>query len=235
MVAPESAGESMHTFPDPSAVDFEHVCLSTEEPEATQPNFMPAAVAAELHQAAARLDRRLAIFDRSYLKVRVTRQSAPVQQYWLKLAFLDPRPARVVSRAWWRITGAAALLSGILVLWQPGPSPAAAWIAASAAIAATLLSLAVALRRSCDRLVYYTRHGRVPVLELLRHEPDRRRFGRFLAMLDQAIHRASADLPGERARLLRDEMHEHRRLLEQGVLQPREFDEARARILRAHG
>jgi hypothetical protein len=38
-----------------------------------------------------------------------------------------------------------------------------------------------------------------------------------------------------RSRVLRDEMKEHRRLLEAGVLQPQDFEAAKGRILRAHG
>jgi hypothetical protein len=50
-----------------------------------------------------------------------------------------------------------------------------------------------------------------------------------------AIRQAQLDGPPVQAHYLRDEMREHRRLLEQGVMQPEKFELAKVLILRAHG
>lgn len=228
----------MHAFPDPLAIDYEHVCLSTDEPEEPQPNFKPTAVAQVLEQTTPRRARRLTIFDRSFLGVQTGTPSAPQQQYWLRLAFLDPRPSRMVSRTWWVVSGALALLSAVLLMlaWHQGVNPQpGSVIAVAASILATVLSVIIALRRSVDRLVFLTRYGRVPVLELDRRRPDRRSVQRFVAALEQTIRRSAAERPGPRTQRLRDEMREHRRLFEAGVLGQVDFEEAKARILRAHG
>jgi hypothetical protein len=53
--------------------------------------------------------------------------------------------------------------------------------------------------------------------------------------LECAIRRAVSEYPAPRTILLRDEMREHRRLFEEGVVSLRDFEEAKARILQAHG
>jgi hypothetical protein len=228
----------MHAYPPPSAVDYEHISLSTEDPEECLPNFMPSAVALRLEQLARRQRRQFAIFDRCYLDVRIDTPPDAARRYWLNLAYVDPSPGRVVSRGWWRASGAAAgLCLGLLVIaWLSGAAAAHAWAPPLAAtVAALLLSLGLALQRSGDRLVYVSRHGRVPVVELLRRAPNRGQVEKFRAALEDAIRQAAAGRRVERARWLRDELREHRRLLEHGALQGPDFEQAKARILRAHG
>jgi hypothetical protein len=236
LAATPADGEPMHTYPASSAIDYEHVCLAVDEPDEPLPNFMPTAVMAELDQSTPRLVRRLAIFDRSYLSVQFGQPTAAPRKHWLKLAFLDPRPVRVIDRRWWGLTGALALPSALLLAlaWQSGARPVAPWAMAGASIA-TLFSLVFALHRSCDRLEFLTRHGRVPVLTLARRRPDRQSARRFTATLEETIRRSAADRALPRAQQLRDEMREHRRLFEAGVLGPEDFEAAKARILRAHG
>lgn len=218
----------MHPYPAPLAIDYEHICLTSEEPDEPVPAMARGAISAELAQSRGRVGSRFAIFNRSYLGVRTASASARAQEYCLKLAFLDPVPARPAGSPWWSVAAALALLSSGLVL--------GGWVPASyAALAAALLSLGLAVHRSFDRLIFYTRHGRVPVLQLLHHRPDRRQVKAFVGALQSAIREAAAEHSGVRSRLLRDEMKEHRRLLEAGVLQPQDFEAAQGRILRAHG
>jgi hypothetical protein len=228
----------MHAFPDPSAADYEHVCLASEEAEEPAPGFPAGAVVAELEQSAGGLARQLTIFERNRLGVRIRRPSGRLEQYWLNLAFLDPRPVRAASREWWVAGG---LLAGIglvqlllarysLVSWS------LEWLAVACALLASgAFALAVAARRRFGRLVFRTRHGRVPILELAHGASDRRRLAGFVALLQASIRAAANRRETGRTELLRNEMHEHRRLLEAGVLQAGEFEQARARILRAHG
>jgi hypothetical protein len=228
----------MHAYPETSAVDFEHVCLSSVEADDPQPNFMPSAVIEALDQSSSREERSLVIFDRAYLGVRISKRSAPPQKYWLRMAFLDPSPVKRASRAWWSVACALALGSAFMLIlsWHSGMWPSTFWTAGVfAMVVAAVSSLGFAWHRSRDRLVFYTRHGRVPVAELVRHRPDRRTSGRFLAALEQAIQRAADEHRGPRAQLLREEMREHRRLRDDGVLAPEEFEAAKARILQAHG
>lgn len=218
----------MLPYPAPLAIDYEHVCLTTEEPDEPVPAMARSAISAELAESRGRIKRRFVIYNRSYLGVRMSGGSSCTQEYSLKLVFLDPTPSRPTGSPWWGVAAALALLSSGLVL--------GGWVITSyAALAASLLSLGLAVCRSFDRLIFCTRHGRVPVVQLLRRPTDRRHVKAFVAALQCAIREAATERSWDRSRLLRDEMKEHRRLLEAGVLQSRDFEAAKARILRAHG
>jgi hypothetical protein len=236
LAATPADGENMTNYPASSAIDYEHVCLSVEEPEEVRPNFMPGAVMVELDQSTPRLVRRLAIFDRTFLSVQTGRRGATPQKHWLNLVFLDPRPVRVLDRRWWGVCGAFALLSSALLAlaWHADADQGAYWAMAVASVAALLFSIGIALRRSCDRLQFHTRHGRVPALTLYRLRPDRQCARRFAATLEETIRRSAANRATPRAQQLREEMREHRRLFEAGVLGTEDFEAAKARILRAH-
>lgn len=185
----------MQPYPAPLATDYEHICLTSDEPEEVVPPVPRGATVAKLVQGGGRIEQCFAIIERGYLSVRSTSRASETREYWVNLAFLDPTPARPAG----------------FLLWS------------------------LAARLACGRLVFCTRHGRVPVLRLMRREPDRGQVKSFLAALEEAVHRAAAARPGSHGRLLRDEMKEHRRLLEAGVLQPHDFEAAKARILHAHG
>lgn len=228
----------MHPQPAALAIDYEHVCLSTDEPEVGVPSMAGADIVAQLAQTDGTHDQRLAILDNAYLNVLAARGAGPARRYFLRLAFLDPSPSRPANRLAWRITAVLAAISLALGLkaWIAGPTIPAGWtIATLAAVGATLLALRIAMRRSMAALVFHTRHGRVPVLRLMRNFPDRPRAEAFAAALTQAIRRAGETQPAPRAHRLRDEMREHRRLLEAGIVAAADFEAAKARILRAHG
>jgi hypothetical protein len=229
--------KTMQAYPEPSAIEYEHVCLYAVEPDEPLPSFMPSAVSAKLDQSTPRFERRLVIFDGSYLGVHSASRATPPHKYWLRMAFLDPRPVSPASPAWWRISCALALGGAVmLTAGMAGIEPARTWTAGGLALCAAGIASAVfAWRRARDRLVFYTRHGRAPVAQLLRNRPDRRSAGEFLAMLQRAIECAAAERDGPRAQFLRDEMREHRRLLDEGVLPREEYEAAQARILGAHG
>jgi hypothetical protein len=227
----------MQPFPDLSAADFEHICLSSDEPEDFAPAPRDAMVTAVLEQATGDC-RRVLFLEGDSLGVRIEGGRSDGDESRLELAFLNPRPARPVSRLWWGATFTLALLGAAMELVSRVPVMAsqAPWtIIVPAVLACAVLSLGMALHRSFDRLVYYTRHGRIPVLHLSRRRPDPRRVKQFVNALGHAIRRASARRVGPVGHYLRDEMKEHRRLLEQGVCDARDFEAAKARILRAHG
>lgn len=228
----------MHPFPDVSAEDFEHICLSSDEPEEFEPAPGAATVSAVLEQAAPGGCRRVLFLEGDSLGMRIEGGRSDGCESRVELAFLDPRPVRPVSQAWWAAALTVTLLSAAAVLASRLPVLAsmAHWtVIIPLALACTAFCLGMALHRSFDRLVYRTRHGRIPVLQLCRRRPDSRRVAAFVDSLGHAIRRAAARRAGPRAHYLRDEMKEHRRLLEQGVCDARDFELAKARILRAHG
>lgn len=216
-----------------SAVQHEHIFLTSDDLEDVEPGT----INAELEQSQGSVHTRLLIFNGTYLGVR-TSTSGATRDYWLNLAFLDPVGVRQVSRLWPAMAGVtAALAACVLVAYFGAAAPPLAWPAAvvAMALAVVLLTLVRSLYRSSLTLVYRTRHGRMPVLQVFRHKPDRPRLTKFINGMTQAVEEALAERPASRSQYLRDEMREHRRLLAQGVLTAQQFEVAKTLILRQHG
>lgn len=214
----------MHATVTAPAGAYEYVYLVSDELEEVE----PATVQAELEQSGGPLHRRVTIFNDTYLGVHIRMPGMPARWYWLNLAFLDPVPARPPDTPS-LVTAACAALLAPAGLVLPGRG-----LAVSLLLAIALAFLGRAVYRGFGTLVFRTRHGRAPVLRLSRALPDRRRVRAFVCEMARAVQRGRAECGGDRGDYLRDEMKEHRRLVEQGALGPREFQRARALILAAH-
>ncbi len=183
---------------------------------------------------------QLAVFNDIYLSVHTQRLRAKSCRYWLHLAFLDPTPRRERRLAWrWLLValglggaGAALLITGLDgaiplsgSIWLPG---------ALVCIAAAAVCTAATMYWSYDKLVFRTRHGGMPLVEMLNNRPDRRSFAAFLEELKRHIEAARMEYGPDNRELLSAEMREHRRLRDDGVLSAEEYDAVKARILRCH-
>jgi hypothetical protein len=215
---------------------YEYIQLTSNELE----EVVPKRVDAELDQFDSDSSSRLTIFNGSYLRVSRTGDCDGPHDYWINLAFLDPRPVRRADRFWSRFSTTLALLTTVavaLTYWQStialGPVQAMTIATLSAA---TLASAINALCRYYSRCAFLTTHGRAPVLWLSSRKPNRRQVSEFIQHLHRAVARAKADrVDVVRGHHLRDEMKEHRRLHNAGVLDDRQFQVARRLILEAHG
>ena len=198
----------------------------------------PTSIDAELEQRSRGGRRNAAIFNRHYLTVQWRGRGTPGGEYWLNLAFLDPTPVRraVRLRLWAAAACALPVAAVVLILIMAKPPAGLVWtLVIPGGLLAVVGGLALALHAYFDELVFCTRHGRMPVLWLRRGRPDRTSVGEFLDRLEAASAEARENHGGSRGDFLRDEMKEHRRLCDQGAFGSREFEAARASILRAHG
>jgi len=214
---------------------YEYVSLISDELE----EVVPATIDAQLEQFESGSSSRFTIFNGRYLGVSRKGVCDEPGGYWINLAFLDPKSARRADRFWSTLAGILALLAaGAMTLstWDPAiaidPVPE---LVISALAAATLVSIAIAIRRYFSRIVFLTRHGRIPVLWLSVTSPDRKRVREFIRCIHAAIDRGTASFAdAPRGHYLRDEMKEHRRLHNGGVLNDHQFHIARRLILEAH-
>jgi hypothetical protein len=222
--------------PTPSADprEYEHVYLFSEELEDVEPKTIDA----ELEQRSADSYQRLSIFNGTYLGVRRDDVRKGTQEYWLNLAFLDPKPLRRPARFWSAfVVGSGIGIIGVLglvnTLFSVPDNSSRPLIVPLMAIA-TLVSLIVAVVRFLGTFAFFTQHGRIPVLFMSSDKPNRRQVRLFIKHLGEAARRARACRTPVRGHYLRDEMKEHRRLQEDGVLEAGQFETARALILKAH-
>lgn len=219
----------------------EHILLESDE--RTVPDLRCARkIHSRLHvqSTVRRRATELALIDYYYLSVQTGRPGGPVSKYVLDLRFADPR-LRLSRHIAWRWMTASAVLATLAV-------GVGSWIHASSAawwrhdwlpVLGALCGLAVCagligLYRTTKTLAVFSVNGQARLLELtggVGTFQAIRRFSKALAAHVQASIRARRR---SRSEHLRDEMREHLRLKEAGVLSEQEYETSKRRILARH-
>jgi hypothetical protein len=210
--------EQEHTVPDPGSSRRRHAL-------------------AEVPDRIRRRVLRLEIIDYFYLTVRVYRSRSVMSEYVLDLRFVDPavRMSRHVATRWLLATLALAALAVVIGLRVPGSDAPANWLAACL-VASTLAVGAgfVCAYRTTDTLGLFSVHGRTKLLEHTGTLGMARALRPFMIKLSAHLRIAGAARRRSKAQHLRDEMREHARLHEAGVISPVEYEAGKVRILAAH-
>ena len=181
----------------------------------------------------------ISILEDHFAAVRTVRPDVQPCKYEVDLRFASPRPVRVRSISWFwlALTGCLALLAvgGIGSTW----SDASRW--ASPIFLTALLTLLAAgvatllfLRRTVESLEFVSMHGGATLLSVAGGIGSARSGKHFFIELIKSINAAKAARPQERPQFLRDEMREHHRLRELGVLSEEQYEQSKARILASH-
>jgi hypothetical protein len=177
------------------------------------------------------------------LEGNVLRMERKARRTWtsacLDLSVIDPRAKRQVHLPVGSlgVALAAALALGMLI-WLDGlgltatDEQFAGILAVIAAVGAGASGLA--WRRYGRRLVFRTRHGRVPVVRLVENHPTAAKFQAFMQTFTAAVGEAVQRIPDDKQRFLAAELREHRRLVEAGAMKPAAYEAAKARILACH-
>ena len=194
-------------------------------------------------QCRSRLRRRslhLSIIDYYYLGIRVGQSGAAAREYVLDLRFVDPSFALTRQIPWRCIWTALALTAatGAGAMWYAAEAASrarylAAEVSATLFAGATLAYLAVAVRL-VETVALHSIHGRIAVLEYRGGVGTLRRIRPFMRKLGAHVRLAAAARRSTRAEHLRDELREHYRLKEAGVLAGETYDASKARILAQH-
>lgn len=183
----------------------------------------------------------LALLDGHRLAVRSQAPRRPVRRYVVDLRFLDESPATRRTIAWncWLASLSSVTAAG-LVAWLAAsmhahPEAWSAWLLSLGLVALGLLVGAVALYRTHDTMLLRSVHGQVALAELTGGLGSSRQAMSFHAVLAQRTAAARAAMSQSRQSYLRDELREHRRLFEGGVLSEDAYEAGKRRILQAHG
>jgi hypothetical protein len=194
-------------------------------------------------QCRSRLRRRslnLSIIDYYYLGVRMEQGAAPRREYVLDLRFIDPSFALMRHVPWLWICAALALTAAAAACAMWGAAETAlrsrhlaVLVSAALFATATLAYLAVAARM-VETVTLHSLHGRAVVLEYRGGAGTLRRIRPFMRKLAAHVQLAAAARRSTRAEHLRDELREHHRLKEAGVLAGETYEACKARILARH-
>ena len=181
----------------------------------------------------------ISILDDHFVAVRTVRPDAEPRKYEVDLRFANPKPVLVRSISWfWLGLTACMLLLASGGLWSTW-SDAARW--SSPIFLTALVTLLAAggttilfLRRTVESLEFISMHGGATLLSVTGGIGSTRSGKRFFIDLIKSINAAKAERRQERPQFLRDEMREHHRLRELGVLTEQQYEQSKARILASH-
>ena len=112
--------------------------------------------------------------------------------------------------------------------------PALEAVLASAALLAALGSVLMFLRRTTESLEFTSVHGGVTLVSVTGAIGSAREGKKFFIELIKSINAAKLARPQPPHQFLRDEMREHHRLRELGVLTESQYETSKSRILAAH-
>jgi len=181
----------------------------------------------------------VSILEDHYVTVRAVRPDAQARKYEFDLRFANPKPVRVRSISWfWLLLAGSMILLAAGGLWATS-SDAGRW--SSPVFLSALVTLLAAggamimfLRRTVESLEFVSAHGGATLVSVVGGIGSARAGKHFFIDLIKSINAAKAARPQERPQFLRDEMREHHRLRELGVLTDQQYEQSKARILGSH-
>ncbi len=189
-----------------------------------------------------RLRRRvlqLEIFDYYYLSVHSHARSV-LLEYVLDLRFIDgPRRLRRIAWRWIAFSLLLITLSAGIA-WRINSSATPWWQndwllpVCVTVIVVWPFAMLVSAYRTTETLTLFSTHGATRLLECTGGLGTFRFFRPFMAKLAAHIRLAATARRRTRAEHLRDEMREHLRLKEIGVIPSGEYETAKVRILDQH-
>ena len=219
----------------------EHIVLESDAREVPSPR---AARRVHAHlEIRSRLRRRvlqLRVIDYYYLAVRSRARSAELE-YVLDLRFVAGLPQLSRHVAWRWIAASLVLLALAFgtAAWI-GYSARPWWThpalgACAALLGAWALTTLIAAYRTTGTVRLLSTHGQARLLEFTGGLGTLRAIRRFMPKLAAHLHLAAAARRPAKADQLRDEMREHQRLRQLGVLAEVDYEASKGRILAQHG
>jgi len=181
---------------------------------------------------------QLEIIDYYYLSVR-SRSRNKLREYVLDLRFVDaPRGLRHIS---WRWIGFSLVFIAVAlgIASRIDPSATASWqrhwlSVCTCAIGVWTFATFVAVYRTTEKVTLVSTHGAARLFECTGGLGTLRAFRSFMTKLAAHIRLAAGARRATKTEHLRDEMREHLRLKEIGVLSAGEYEKAKVRILDQH-
>lgn len=183
---------------------------------------------------------QLGLLEEHFLAVQLTRPDSEPRKYDFDLRFVNAKPVIVRHIAWFWLALAISLAAlATCALWMLWPQNAAQWLSpvpltSGAALLASVGSVLMFLRRTTESLEFTSVHGGVTLVSVTGAIGSARDGKKFFVELIKSINAAKAARPQPPHQFLRDEMREHHRLRELGVLSEAQYSTSKSRILASH-
>lgn len=217
---------------------MEHILLTSEHnsdtaTHTTQRNFVQASDSKGYRA-------EYEIFNAHYVGVQIGKANKKTLDYTVDLTFLDPTPVRSRNIDWLFLNTALGLLAVTFLLYtyvQASAFPVleSPWFPLLILLGAgAFIAVLIGLHRSSDRILFYSRHGRAPLVDLLNNNPGKNEFQDFLQDLEQRIRQAQEGAYPNTREHLAAELREHRRLKDEAIISVEEYETVKRRILGSH-
>lgn len=216
----------------------EHILLESDERKVPHPRCSRKVHARiELRSRLRRRSLQLELIDYYYLIVRSYRSSTVAAEYTLDLRFADTTLAssKHFASRWFLAALALLVLTGAIAFRLSESAASNAWLVACGVVAALAIGATVVfLYRTTETVAMYSVHGRARLFEFTSGFGAQKGFRVFTTKLAAHIRIAIAARRPMKTEHLRDEMREHFRLRESGVLSLEEYEASKMRILAEH-
>jgi hypothetical protein len=220
----------------------EHITLDGDAEIGATPTEQPDRTILHGYAFASRPDGcivELAILEGHHLGVSRVRPGSGPCRFQFDLRFANPRPVRVRRLAWaWLIVASslAGFAGGELAsVWSAGGSALSpGMIHGALAVVFSIIALYVAYMRTTESIELRSAHGNATLVSVTGCVGSSRHCKQVFVELIRNIIAARLARPQPQPQFLRDEMREHFRLHQLGILSDQEYDASKARILAAH-
>lgn len=187
-----------------------------------------------------RCQTEVAFLEGHRLAIRTLRAHSFDRQYVVDLRFVDERPLvrrHFAGRCWLAVLGCLLLALAVHALSTLPALQSVNEFALPIEVGLTALALAIgalAAYRTHESVVLRSAHGGIALVELIGDLGCSRAFAAFGAEIARRVTDARSRVTQSRQQFLRDELREHRRLFEDGVLSRDTYEAGKQRILQAH-
>lgn len=184
------------------------------------------------------IEREFTIFNDIQCYQRVVKKHAGKQKFRINLSYLDPKPERdfILADNWLITAAISAVLSFLIVYagWfsQHNLNHPVLIIMAIASVCFCCIAFLIAILRTNDRLVFYSRFGHAPILEFINNNPEKEHFKTFINTLQKHIVHAQNTAAIPVTDQLTLEIQELRRLKNETVITESVYERAKRRIFK---
>lgn len=197
---------------------------------------MARTLTARLHQLDGPKGIRLfEVFDHRFLRVRQTNGQSPLRDYAMDVAILSAsgKLAHSSDRRWLWASGAATLAfaAGLAALLLGAASPLLLLPLAGMLLALAVICVTQFLRSRRHLLTFVSRYAAVPLVEILAEQPEAESYSAFITTLSTDIETLASRKDLTAGDLRAGELRSLRKMLEQQVITPAAYEDAKQRLL----
>ena len=226
-----------------AAPPSEHISLESEPEVAAAPKRAPVHKIRSTYKLDSWLrgcTNEVSILENHFLSVNCGRPNTPARPYVLDLRFVNAKPLRARRISWlWLAITLTLIIVASAAMWMSVSAGgfnlrSPALLGGGATLLTGLAALAMFLRCTTESLQFTSVHGQATLVSITGGMGSARTGKKFFVELIKNINAAKNARQQPKQQWLRDEMREHHRLRELGILSEEQYEASKARILAAH-